>query len=505
MAGVTAAAVSGAGAGPAGAGAGPAGAGPAAGPEVRLIAAQGSITERSYGGEVYLDPGIWVASLDSALQLDIQRPDYAAPLTVTQVVRLAHGGTAQIPWPASVVGTVPAALLHFVHLAVRNARGRVVASDTLDFCPDAADPERAVPDSPATSAYPQVCSADPFPKALVWGITKGWADDPAEPAGLQYPLQPGHYTVTESITPGYARLLRIPAAHATASVHLRVVQGSGCCGGASGGAAPHGGPAPSGGARTPRGRPGGRPLAALPRVPTMTSPPASALPDLVPLPSWGISTSHEPKTRSHPLTNLLNFGATVWVGNAPLDVEGFRSGGSPIMPAYQYFWHDGTVIGRVRAGTMGFDSKKGHNHWHFEQFAAYRLLNAARKLVVRSHKVGFCIAPTDPVDLLQPGAVWQPSSLGFGGQCGVPTSLWVQEMLPPGWGDTYFQSVAGQSFDITSVPNGTYYIEVAANPEGVLHEANTRNDTSFREIILGGTRNHRTVRVPARSGIDPEG
>ena len=385
MAGVTAAALS-------GAGAGPAGAAPAAGPEVKLIAAQHSITVSSYGGQVYLDPGIWVASLGSALQLDIQRADYAAPLTVTQVVQQAGGGTTQIPWPASVVGQVPAALLHFVHLTVKNARGKVVGSDTLDFCPDSYDPERAAPASPATSPYPQVCSADPFPQGLVWGIAKGWAADPAEAAGLQYQLRPGNYTVTESITPASTRTCsasrprttrpacrctwsRAPAAAAAWAAARRPL-----------------------GARSPRSRP----RAALPRVPTLASPPASALPDLVPLPSWGISTSHEARTKSHPLTNLLNFGATVWVGNAPLDVEGFRSGGSPVMPAYQYFWRNGKVIGRVRAGTMGFDSKKGHDHWHFEQFAAYRLLNAARKLVLRSHKVGFCIAPTDPVDLLQP-------------------------------------------------------------------------------------------------------
>ncbi|HKB30420.1 MAG TPA: hypothetical protein VKD26_06240 [Streptosporangiaceae bacterium] len=35
-------------------------------------------------------------------------------------------------------------------------------------------------------------------------------------------------------------------------------------------------------------------------------------------------------------TDLLNFGATGWVGgNSPLDVEGFRAGGSPVMTAYR--------------------------------------------------------------------------------------------------------------------------------------------------------------------------
>jgi Lysyl oxidase len=90
------------------------------------------------------------------------------------------------------------------------------------------------------------------------------------------------------------------------------------------------------------------------------------------------------------------------------------------------------------------------------------------------------------------------------GECGSPTALWVAEELPLGWGDTYFQSIAGQSFDITHVPNGTYYVQVTANPERVLYETSTRNDVSLRKVILGGTPGHRTVKVPAWHGIDPE-
>jgi hypothetical protein len=154
---------------------------------------------------------------------------------------------------------------------------------------------------------------------------------------------------------------------------------------------------------------------------------------------------------------------------------------------------------------MGFDRAPGHNHWHFQQFAQYRLLNSAKAVAARSGKIGFCIAPTDAVDLLLPHAMWQPSSIGFSGACGSPTALWVQEYMPVGWGDTYFQFVAGQSFDITHVPNGTYYIEIIANPLKVLRESNTSNDVSLRRVILGGGPGHRTVRVPAWHGIDPEG
>ncbi len=192
----------------------------------------------------------------------------------------------------------------------------------------------------------------------------------------------------------------------------------------------------------------------------------------------------------------------MWIGgHSPLDVEGFRSDGSQVMQAYQYFWRNGRLIGRARVGTMGFS---GYNHWHFRQFAQYRLLTAGKKLALRSHKEGFCIAPTDPINLLLRGAAWNPSEIGLEGECGDPAALWVQEMLPIGWGDTYIQSVPGESFDITRIPNGTYYIEIIANPLRLLHETRTGNDISLRRVILGGTRDHRTVRVPAVHGIDAE-
>jgi hypothetical protein len=175
------------------------------------------------------------------------------------------------------------------------------------------------------------------------------------------------------------------------------------------------------------------------------------------------------------------------------------------MNAWQYFWKNGRIIGRARAGTMGFSDKPGHTHWHFRQFAQYRLLDKSKTSIVRSRKVGFCIAPTDPVSLLLRHALWQPAFTGFfSGTCGSQTALSVQEMMPIGWGDTYEQFLPGQAFNITKLPNGTYYIEIIANPHKVLHETNYRNNVSLRKIILGGTAGHRTVKVPAVHGIDPE-
>jgi len=451
-----------------------------AGPVIKLIAAQHNIIAPRFGNQVFVDPGIWAASLGAPLQFDVSRASYTDPITITQVLSQPGLPPETRPLPASVLDHWNG-LKNFVSITIKNKAGKVVASTRLTLCPNSFDPERASPDGPSASPYPQQCSAmDPFQTGMVWGIEQGWAVDPAQ-FGRTYSLALGTYHVTESITPVYARLFDIPAANATATVVMTVVKGSACC-------------------FAGRAYPRSAALHQLPAVPAMNNPPESALPDLVPLPAWGIRTAHIAGR------DLLSFSATVWVGgNGPLDVQGFRVNSSPVMSAYQYFWENGQVIGRVRAGTMGFDSQPGHNHWHFEQFAAYKLLRPSGKLVVRSQKTGFCIAPTDPVDLLLPNAVWQPSFVGFSGQCGSTTALWVREMMPVGWGDTYIQSIAGQAFDITKLPNGTYYLEVMANPGHVLHETTAANDVTLRKVIINGTRGHRHVKVPAWNGIDPEG
>jgi hypothetical protein len=469
--------------------------GSGSGPTLKLIAAQNAVTLERFGNDVFLDPGIYVTSVGAPLQLDVRRASYTQPITITQVIRTLSG-TRIRPLPGSVLDGFNG-LRQFLSLRVTDARGKTVFSKLETFCPNVFDPQRASPASASSSPYPPQCAPmDPFPVGNVWGIAKGWGADPLEgggPAGgapdLKLPL--GRYTVTESITGPYRQLFGIGASAATATVKVQIVQGSG-------------GPVQRPAHAAP---PATQPLPSAPSVATLAHPAQSVLPDLVALPSWGIGLTQTRATSKHPATAAINFGATVWIGgNGPLDVQGFRRGGSPVMLAYQYFWSGGKVVGRVRAGTMGFDAQPGHNHWHFQQFAAYRLLNAAKTVAVRSDKVGFCIAPTDNVDLTLPHATWQPSSIGFGlGACGSPTALWVREMMPLGWGDTYFQNVAGQSFNVTGLPNGTYYIEVIANPEGVLHETSTADNVSLRQVILGGTPGHRTIKVPAWHGLDPGG
>ena len=482
--GVSAPALAAAGAGSAAGGARPGGARPAAArPAVILVAAQPVVTTGRTGPRTFIDPGIFVVARGAPLQFNLRKPSFTAPIRLTRVIRGPGGAVREVPLPSSLAAGFQG-LRNFVVVTVRDSAGKTVATRHLSFCPDVFEPERAGPDSPQRSPFPQQgCATMPFTRSAVWGVQRGWGVEVSETSNTQFHLKLGTYTMTETITAPFRTALDLPDATSSATVTVKIVKGPP-------------GPGPIEGSAQP-----GRALPRLPRVRTLANPPRAALPDMVPLPSWGIQLQVTHKNRHHPAVDHLNFDSTVAIdGNSPLDVQGFRSGSGPVMHAFQYFFLHGKVIGRAPAGTMVFDSAPDEREWHFQQFAQYRLLDAGKTTAVRSHKEAFCIGSTDAYDLLRPGAVWQPPFFGLGGNCGQATALWVHEQLPLGWGDTYSQTFDGQNFNVTHLPNGTYYIEVIANPEKLIHETTMANNISLRKIILGGTPNHRTLRVPPFTG-----
>jgi hypothetical protein len=121
---------------------------------------------------------------------------------------------------------------------------------------------------------------------------------------------------------------------------------------------------------------------------------------------------------------------------------------------------------------------------------------------VRSGKEAFCLANTDAIDYTVKGANWHPENTDLSTACGSQEAISVREVLDVGSGDTYTQERPGQSFDITDLPNGTYYIKVIANPENRLKESDTKNNVALRKVVLGGKPGARTVKVPPHHLID---
>ncbi|HEV8565418.1 MAG TPA: lysyl oxidase family protein [Actinomycetota bacterium] len=465
----------------------PAVAGAPALPSIRLHVADSHITVKRHGNHAaYVDSGVYVTTVGGGFELHVSRPDYDTPLGLTQVDATTD----------AVLRTLPSDLLYydwfgltdFIHVTIRDADGHLVSRKAYNWCPNDWYRVRVNDDGPVEPTYPSWCNGMPLAMGTVWGIDDGWAvspfvgGNPYGGGGAKINGPDGDYTLTTRIRPTYRDLLDIADVDAVSTITVTVETIGG------GTAASH----KELGAKLPK-------LSA--DVPVDTDPDPATLPDLQALASWLISVV---KHKNH---ENLAFGATGWnAGPAPLTVEGFRQPDAEDMDAFQYFFDSsGAEVGKAPVGAFEWDDRLGHNHWHFEQFARYDLLDATRTEVVASKKQSFCIVPTDAVDLTLPGAVMEPWLVGLDTACGGKNAIWIREDLDAGWGDTYWQYVSGQSFNVTNLPNGHYFIRVTVNPTGDLYEVDSTNNVSLREVVLRGrSGHHRWVKVLPYHGIDTE-
>ncbi len=431
-----------------------------------------------------------MAAARGTFDLRVRRQDYESPIEVWQYI----DGKPARELPAGLTSGFDG-LDGFLRISLTDADGDLVYQRSRDFCPSGQD-MRVNASGPMTPTYPRYCgsfgAAGDFMLGTVWGIDRGWA----VPAfGWQPPRfagPDGRYTMRVSIARRFRDLFGVRSGEGSVAISVRIRTEEEECPDCP---MPVPGQAPD--VRTPPGFAADQPLRGpLGAAPGMETPPDRAMPDLVALPAFNISVARRAGR------DRIEFGANVWnAGPAPLLVEGFRRQNEDVMDAYQYFLDGDEVLGRTRVGTMEFHDQQGHHHWHFLQFARYSLLDGEGRPIGVSKKQAFCLVPTDAIDLTVRGAEWQPGSTGLGTSCGGPDAVWVRETLQAGWGDTYYQ-VAGQSLDITELPNGIYHVAVEANPTGLLYERDRANNVQLRRIRLGGEPGARTVRVFPWNGIE---
>ncbi|GEP37856.1 hypothetical protein NPS01_15190 [Nocardioides psychrotolerans] len=418
----------------------------------------------SYGGRVYTDLGLRLVARDQPFELWSTRTGY------DQEIRTVwRSGTGDVALPAGSMSTF-SGLRHFLKLSFDPVKTGPTTTMVQGGCLSGFA-ERVSPDAPATSDYPRSCYYNPYAIGSVQGVQAGWAT-PVFNTYKPLRLVPGRYDVTAAIGAPYTKAFGLSAAEASRTFTLVVTKED---------------------YSNERRRTTERGVAApAGHEPTQAADGeiAATRPDLRSLPAWGIQVS--------PNGTFLQFSATVWNGgDSPLVVDGFRKEGEDEMEGYQYFFDaDGAQTGYQRVGRFHWDEKPTHQHWHFKDFASYTLLNSDKTAIVKSRKESFCLANTDAVDTTVPSAVWNPENTDLSTACGDYGSLSIREVLASGWGDTYAQFRAGQSFNLDGLPNGTYYIEVKANPRGKLVEASTDNNVALRRIVIAGLPDARTVKVP---------
>ncbi|MEO3977984.1 lysyl oxidase family protein [Streptomyces sp. CAU 1734] len=529
-----------------------------AGPKLSLIAASKSVNLDRWPDApgVWLDLGTYVTSQGSPFEFKVTRKSYKDPIVAQQIIR---SGTK------TTVKTLPKGLVKdfqglpgFIDVSITDAAGKTVVTQSETFCPNNAS-GRVSPTAPAKSKFPESCPTNPFTLGSVWGVENGWASNTySGHYDRTVDLAPGKYTAKISVAKKYRDLFGIANKPQTVKVNVierkpdpegpgggvgRSSKAAGAhdhhashgklqppatLGQATSGTAPtynvgHGPnpPAPpalpwalktaarttfnlgdkpgqtDGSRRAPAQKPNAKPPTGKAKVPNVPKP------DLRSLPAFGIQIV-DGKQYDAPGKDFVAFSANVWnAGPARLVVDGFRKPGAELMNAYQYFYDaKGKQVGYTPSGTMEWDPRPGHVHWHFTDFASYRLLKADQKEAVRSGKEAFCLANTDAVDYTVKGANWHPFNTDLSTACGWETSISVREVLDVGSGDTYTQDLPDQSFDITDLPNGTYWIQVLANPEKRLKETSTSNNSALRKIVLGGKPGARTVTVPAHGLVN---
>jgi subtilisin-like proprotein convertase family protein len=111
-----------------------------------------------------------------------------------------------------------------------------------------------------------------------------------------------------------------------------------------------------------------------------------------------------------------------------------------------------------------------HAHYHFQNYIKYTLRDAGGNVVVYGLKIGSCM-----LDSFR----WDPNSATS------PKYNCSNQGIQVGWGDLYSSSLDGQWIDITGVPDGSYTLEMQANPMGVIQESDYANNTASIPISIG--------------------
>jgi hypothetical protein len=431
---------------------------------------------------MFIFPSMYVVAVNSAFEIDATKGT-DGKITLWQVRRDSSGAhrikKINPPSAANMFEGLPG----FFHAVVIDSTGTTVSQSDSAFCPAGYffGSSRADPTGPDRPKYPAFCGSN-LTRATAWGLDQGWAD----PLSLFIDgtnVPDGNYTLKISIAPTYVRQLGIASDKASGTTSMTVTTQPDCppefpCvkpQAASARSAGHG----EGPRNLSKGEGNGD--AGLT---------GNGTPNLQALPAHSLSTENN-LDNNH---DYLDFGATIWnSGSGPLVVEGFRSSDTPVMNAVQFIYNNGVPSDPTTVGQFEFDTRPGHDHWHMEDIAQYDLLDSTGARVVLSEKQSFCLAPTDPINLLAVGADWQPDRAGLWSACAGSDSIWLREVLPAGWGDTYFQSVAGQSFDITGLPNGHYQLRVTTDPFHKLLETSYADNASVVGVDIGGTPGNRTV------------
>jgi hypothetical protein len=242
--------------------------------------------------------------------------------------------------------------------------------------------------------------------------------------------------------------------------------------------------------------------------------PVMALPDFFPSVNGGFSidqTSQPGRTLVRFGTQMNNMGAGPGVfisgrpgvdpipAGAPITSWVAPDGSQNVLQAVYTYDSATNAFALDHYNASGhFTYHAGHGHFHFDGYANYQLRyrntdGTVGAVVQRTDgtgsigaKTGFCLINLANSFTLPNGqsSTTIPSYNGTGQpntSCGFLQGIWV------GHADIYSSSLDGQWLDVTGVPNGQYFIEMAADAtNGMIESDETNNTKDFAYTLNAG-------------------
>jgi hypothetical protein len=219
--------------------------------------------------------------------------------------------------------------------------------------------------------------------------------------------------------------------------------------------------------------------------------PRDLLPDLeVATPDHVVLTVHHDRAFVGFNSKIVNRG------EGPLEIAGTRSSRrSTALRARQLVTRsDGTKAAVRDVGSLRFVHEPRHRYWHLDDVMRYELRTVSTFSLVREgSRRGYC---------LRDGAT-------FPHFCGreLPGLLSLTEGIGPANGSRWAPEAEGQSFDVTRLASGRYWLVQRADPDGRFLESDITNNVSsvlvhFTSLTLGRTRRVRLTLLGACPGAE---
>src|SRR4051812_2920615 len=159
--------------------------------------------------------------------------------------------------------------------------------------------------------------------------------------------------------------------------------------------------------------------------------------------------------------------AVVNTGEGPLEVLGTRpSTRQPGMRAQQLVTRsDGTKAAVRTVGALRYVREPRHRYWHLDDVMSYELRTASTfSLVARGSRRGYCLR----------------DAVTFPHRCGLLQAnlLSLTMGVGPAQASRYAPISEGQSFNVTSLPSGHYWLVDRVDPHGRFLESDTSDNAS---------------------------